>query len=79
MGYKHILCQPSCQVYLKACRIVRIRLQDSRFSQQELPAWKPILTPGWVIATFAAIGIIFIPDGLASLFSSECYCLEMDC
>ncbi|RYQ98415.1 hypothetical protein Ahy_B08g094456 [Arachis hypogaea] len=20
----------------------------SKFSQQELPAWKPILTPGWV-------------------------------
>ncbi|KAK2425270.1 ALA-interacting subunit 1 [Trifolium repens] len=43
----------------------------SRFSQQELPAWKPILTPGWVIATFTVIGIIFIPIGLASLFSSE--------
>ncbi|XP_061374806.1 ALA-interacting subunit 1-like [Gastrolobium bilobum] len=43
----------------------------SKFSQQELPAWKPILTPGWVIATFTAIGIIFIPVGLASLFSSE--------
>lgn len=43
----------------------------SRFSQQELPAWKPILTPGWVIATFTVIGIIFVPVGLASLFSSE--------
>nr|AFK41088.1 unknown [Medicago truncatula] len=42
----------------------------SKFSQQELPAWKPFLTPGWVIATFTAIGIIFIPIGLASLFSS---------
>ncbi|TKY48191.1 ALA-interacting subunit 5 [Spatholobus suberectus] len=43
----------------------------SRFSQQELPAWKPILTPGWVIATFSVIGIVFIPIGLVSLFSSE--------
>ncbi|KAG4380774.1 hypothetical protein GLYMA_15G017800v4 [Glycine max] len=43
----------------------------SKFSQQELPAWKPILTPGWVIATFSVIGVIFIPIGLASLFSSE--------
>lgn len=43
----------------------------SKFSQQELPAWKPILTPGWVIATFTVIGIIFVPIGLVSLFSSE--------
>ncbi|KAL5571450.1 hypothetical protein UlMin_021047 [Ulmus minor] len=43
----------------------------SRFSQQELPACKPILTPGWVISTFIAIGIVFIPIGLASLFASE--------
>ncbi|KAL1298205.1 hypothetical protein HN51_042598 [Arachis hypogaea] len=43
----------------------------SKFSQQELPAWKPILTPGWVISTFTVVGIVFIPVGLASLFSSE--------
>ncbi|KAF7801454.1 ALA-interacting subunit 3-like [Senna tora] len=43
----------------------------SKFSQQELPAWKPILTPGWVISTFAITGIIFIPLGLTSLFASE--------
>ncbi|KAF8378859.1 hypothetical protein HHK36_030208 [Tetracentron sinense] len=44
---------------------------DSRFTQQELPACKPILTPGWVITTFIFIGIIFIPIGLVSLFASE--------
>jgi len=43
----------------------------SRFTQQELPACKPILTPGWVIATFIAVGIVFIPIGLASLFASQ--------
>ncbi|KAG6660014.1 ALA-interacting subunit 1-like isoform X1 [Carya illinoinensis] len=43
----------------------------SRFTQQELPACKPILTPAWVITTFISIGIIFIPIGLASLFASE--------
>ncbi|KAI4345350.1 hypothetical protein L6164_012481 [Bauhinia variegata] len=43
----------------------------SRFSQQELPAWKPILTPGLVIATFTVVGIIFIPLGLITLFASE--------
>lgn len=43
----------------------------SRFTQQELPACKPILTPGLVIATFTIIGIIFIPLGLVSLSASE--------
>ncbi|PON41101.1 CDC50/LEM3 family [Trema orientale] len=43
----------------------------SRFSQQELPACKPILTPGWVISTFIAVGIVFTPIGLASLFANE--------
>lgn len=43
----------------------------SRFTQQELPACKPIVTPGLVITTFILIGIIFIPVGLVSLFASE--------
>ncbi|XP_028065634.1 ALA-interacting subunit 1-like, partial [Camellia sinensis] len=46
-------------------------IEDSRFTQQELPACKPILTPGWVITAFIFVGIIFIPIGLASLFASE--------
>ncbi|PKA53097.1 ALA-interacting subunit 1 [Apostasia shenzhenica] len=43
----------------------------SRFTQQELPACKPILTPSFVIAVFALMGIIFIPIGLACLSASE--------
>ncbi|KAF5188541.1 Ala-interacting subunit [Thalictrum thalictroides] len=43
----------------------------SKFTQQELPACKPILTPGWVISTFIVIGVVFIPIGLASLFASQ--------
>ncbi|KZV32803.1 ALA-interacting subunit 1 [Dorcoceras hygrometricum] len=43
----------------------------SRFTQQELPACKPILTPGLVISTFIFIGITFIPIGLSSLSASE--------
>ncbi|BAT84951.1 ALA-interacting subunit 3-like [Vigna umbellata] len=43
----------------------------SRFSQQELHAWQPILTPSWAISIFTVIGLIFIPVGLASLFASE--------
>ncbi|XP_020572410.1 ALA-interacting subunit 1-like [Phalaenopsis equestris] len=45
--------------------------QYSRFTQQELPACKPILTPSIVIATFSLIGVVFIPIGLASLSASE--------
>ncbi|KAL2555947.1 ALA-interacting subunit 5 [Forsythia ovata] len=45
--------------------------QYSRFTQQELPACKPILTPGLVITTLISIGIIFIPIGLSSLSASE--------
>ncbi|XP_075480042.1 ALA-interacting subunit 3-like [Primulina tabacum] len=43
----------------------------SRFTQQELPACKPILTPGLVISTFIFIGITFIPIGLSSLSASD--------
>ncbi|CAN1140158.1 ALA-interacting subunit 1 [Linum perenne] len=43
----------------------------SNFSQQDLPACKPILTPGLVIATFTFVGIVFIPIGLASISASE--------
>ncbi|KAL3820887.1 hypothetical protein ACJIZ3_006792 [Penstemon smallii] len=47
------------------------RPKYSRFTQQELPACKPILTPKWVISTFLLISFIFIPIGLASLFASR--------
>ncbi|KAM0066782.1 putative CDC50/LEM3 family protein [Helianthus debilis subsp. tardiflorus] len=63
------------------CIIYRIH---SRFTQQELPAWKPILTPGWVITSFLAIAFLFIPIGLVSLFASErvveiVYRYDQDC
>nr|GMC96865.1 ALA-interacting subunit 3-like [Ipomoea batatas] len=44
---------------------------DSRFTQQELPACKPILTPAWVIATFISIGFVFVPIGLVALSASQ--------
>ncbi|KAK6947190.1 CDC50/LEM3 family, partial [Dillenia turbinata] len=43
----------------------------SKFTQQELPACKPILTPKWVITAFTIVGIIFIPIGIASLSASN--------
>ncbi|KAK3042669.1 hypothetical protein RJ639_000921, partial [Escallonia herrerae] len=47
------------------------RPKYSRFTQQELPACKPILTPRWVISAFMLVSIVFIPIGLASLFASR--------
>ncbi|CAN6281091.1 unnamed protein product [Urochloa humidicola] len=42
-----------------------------RFTQQNLPAWKPAMTPGCLIATFLIIGIIFVPFGLFCLRTSN--------
>ncbi|XP_010923823.1 putative ALA-interacting subunit 2 isoform X2 [Elaeis guineensis] len=42
-----------------------------RFTQQNLPACKPVLTPGWVIMTFLIMGIVFVPVGLVCLHASE--------
>ncbi|XP_008809887.2 ALA-interacting subunit 3-like [Phoenix dactylifera] len=47
------------------------RPKYSRFTQQELPACKPILTPRWVISVFTLVGIIFVPIGLVSLMASR--------
>ncbi|XP_024368756.1 ALA-interacting subunit 1 [Physcomitrium patens] len=43
----------------------------TKFTQQELPACKPLLTPGWVMATFMVVGIIFIPIGAVTLLASN--------
>ncbi|XP_059668791.1 putative ALA-interacting subunit 2 [Cornus florida] len=42
-----------------------------QFTQQSLPACKPVLTPSWVITTFFLMGAIFIPVGLVSLHASQ--------
>ncbi|KAA8523399.1 hypothetical protein F0562_009822 [Nyssa sinensis] len=47
------------------------RPKYSKFTQQELPACKPILTPRWVISAFMLVSMIFIPIGIASLFASR--------
>ena len=36
---------------------------ESKFKQQELDAWQPILTPTWVIVTFLVVAVVFIPVG----------------
>lgn len=42
-----------------------------QFTQQNLPACKPVLTPAWIISTFFVMGVIFIPIGLVALRASE--------
>ncbi|XP_068656076.1 putative ALA-interacting subunit 2 isoform X1 [Aristolochia californica] len=42
-----------------------------KFTQQNLPACKPVLTPGWVFTTFLLIGVLFIPVGFVGLRASE--------
>lgn len=47
------------------------RPPDSDFQQQNLKAWQPLLTPGWVYGTFFIIGCIFIPIGLVIKVESD--------
>ena len=47
------------------------RPKYSKFTQQELPACKPILTPRAVISAFLIVTIVFIPIGVASLIASH--------
>ncbi|XP_073158779.1 ALA-interacting subunit 3-like isoform X2 [Henckelia pumila] len=47
------------------------RPKYSRFTQQELPACKPILTPKWVILTFLLVSAVFVPIGVVSLLASQ--------
>eukprot|EP00300_Choanocystis_sp_HF-7_P021840 c20946_g1_i1.p1 GENE.c20946_g1_i1~~c20946_g1_i1.p1 ORF type:complete len:326 (-),score=69.69 c20946_g1_i1:123-1100(-) len=47
------------------------RPNDSKFKQQKLKAWQPILTPNSVICTFTLIGAIFIPIGVGVLLASN--------
>ncbi|CAD6338759.1 unnamed protein product [Miscanthus lutarioriparius] len=44
---------------------------DSKFTQQELPACKPILTPKWVVSVFFIVGVIFVPIGVVSLLAAR--------
>lgn len=47
------------------------RPKDTRFKQQKLPAWQPIMTAGTVLPAFVAIGVVFIPLGVALLVTSN--------
>ncbi|CDW57591.1 CDC50 domain containing protein [Trichuris trichiura] len=43
----------------------------SKFRQQKLKAWQPILTAGSVLPTFFLIGVVFVPVGVVLLVASD--------
>lgn len=47
------------------------RPKDTKFKQQKLPAWQPIMTAGTVLPFLFAIGVVFIPLGVALFFTSN--------
>ncbi|XP_059144871.1 cell cycle control protein 50A-like isoform X2 [Physella acuta] len=47
------------------------RPKETKFKQQNLPAWQPILTASTVLPAFFAIGLAFIPLGVALLITSN--------
>ncbi|KAK2171806.1 hypothetical protein NP493_1025g01061 [Ridgeia piscesae] len=47
------------------------RPKDTKFKQQKLPAWQPIMTAGTVLPVFFAIGIAFVPLGVALLITAD--------
>ena len=59
--------------------VLTIAIVDTPFKQQKLKAWQPILTPNWVIGTFALVGLIFIPIGIILRIESDnvCYVLNI--
>eukprot|EP01147_Barroeca_monosierra_P004539 gene4539-8563_t len=47
------------------------RPADTKFKQQKLPAWKPILTPKTVLPNVAVVGVVFIAVGIALYLGSN--------
>jgi len=48
---------------------------DTKFKQQKLPAWQPIMTAGTVLPVLFAVGVAFIPLGVALLITSNNVCV----
>ena len=47
------------------------RPDNTAFTQQRLPAWQPMLSPGIVIPGFVLIGLAFIGIGVALFVTSK--------
>jgi len=48
-----------------------VGVTDTKFKQQKLPAWQPIMTAGTVLPVLFAVGVAFIPLGVALLVTSN--------
>ncbi|CAD7696866.1 unnamed protein product [Ostreobium quekettii] len=49
---------------------LRKKPRNSRFTQQNLKAWRPVLTPVKVVLVFMAVALVLIPVGVACLTAS---------
>ena len=58
-----------CYYYYYYCAV------DTKFKQQQLPAWQPILTARTVLPLLFAIGVGFIPLGVAFLITANSVCI----
>mmetsp|Transcript_31723 Transcript_31723/g.69377 ORF Transcript_31723/g.69377 Transcript_31723/m.69377 type:complete len:416 (+) Transcript_31723:217-1464(+) len=47
------------------------RPANTAFKQQNLRAWRPILTPKAVIVTFFVVGVVFVPIGIVIYLTSQ--------
>jgi len=47
------------------------RPPNTSFRQQTMKAWRPILTPMWVIGTLMVVGLLFLPIGAICLVASQ--------
>ena len=53
-------------------RLKRIRRpKNTPFRQQSMPAWKPMITAGYVIPTIFGIGAAFVPIGIGMILFSN--------
>jgi hypothetical protein len=51
--------------------VYSVDFEDHPFTQQQLPACKPILAPQTVIPVLLFVGIVFIPIGLGCIAASN--------
>ena len=48
----------------------------SKYTQQEIPAWRPLLKPRHVVTIFFFVGAIFVPLGALILTAALSVCLQ---
>lgn len=64
--------------YLMSLMNIFLIMVDSKFSQQELPAWQPILTPGWVYLASNITWFNFTTKSYITMQHGKNICLEFE-